>query len=859
MLVWPTFIKYLLFNRMPLLKRKLFPMSQQPVSKKKALERIFVFQAVELNFITTEQLVECIEQHDKVEPPVPLLTICKQMKYLTAAQVNHLMSKRLDASVAKALAEGLGTVTKTDKTKTADAISLYTAPLQQMMPRDEREEYDRLLQEKDKLLERGQKQREFLKRKFEESEVKLNNFETEKNEEFEKKQHEIETLESELTCYKGLHEQSEGKMKTLRESIEKTEALFTREKHKSNGLLNLLEQGGDELVAAEEKRQKAEIELEKDQKELEYIQGKLDKESKERIELKKSSQEADEITLKLEKEIQQIKSQYGSIGESQEKLTEELKNSEAEKQQLQEEKEKLSKELQKEREKLSREQEKISKEQEKLKQNLTSLEKEHKQKQDFTLNLEEQFQKKQSELEEQKQRQTQLEDQLEKQRAIEKQLKEQEEQQQKLQKQLDNLEKEKQSLNKKMSQSEEKYKEAQKQSEAVVEQLRQEKNRLQDDFESEKASMEENFHKEKISLEGNISQYKQKSVTLESKLEKYQKSLKNWQEGQDTENVKNQIEQERKNRIEMEKQKRDLEQKLKEAEKKIDFYRQVYIEGELETGTSLPGSDEEYYIIQKVLGRGGMGVAYSAIRGSDQEIVVVKTLIPEAMSDLKLLMRFVQEARTMLSFDHENVVTSFDFQQGREMSYFIMEYLDGDSVEDMLEEQGFLDVVEATEMALGISRALQYLEENFLVHRDVKPSNIIVNSNGVAKLVDFGIVKMTDRVCSLTTEGIILGTPYYLSPEQTYQTNVDIRSDIYCLGTTYYHMVVGEVPFPGDNPIDVIQKRLVRSPKPGKVKPDLPKPVCNIIEKMMNRNIKKRHDTAAHLVVDMENVLKKIK
>jgi serine/threonine-protein kinase len=140
-----------------------------------------------------------------------------------------------------------------------------------------------------------------------------------------------------------------------------------------------------------------------------------------------------------------------------------------------------------------------------------------------------------------------------------------------------------------------------------------------------------------------------------------------------------------------------------------------------------------------------------------------------------------------------------------------------------------------------------------------KISNILILSDGTPKLVDFGIVKMTDRTCTLTTDGIILGTPYYLSPEQTYQTDVDIRSDIYCLGATFYHMVVGEVPFPGDNPIDVIQKRLVRSPRPGKVKSDLPKEVCNVIEKMMHRQLKKRHSTAQELVSDLEKVLRKIK
>ncbi len=169
-----------------------------------------------------------------------------------------------------------------------------------------------------------------------------------------------------------------------------------------------------------------------------------------------------------------------------------------------------------------------------------------------------------------------------------------------------------------------------------------------------------------------------------------------------------------------------------------------------------------------------------------------------------------------------------------------------------------MDPVRGTEIVLGIARGLAYMEAHHLVHRDVKPANIIVQKSGAAKLVDFGIVKMTDRTCSLTTEGIILGTPYYLSPEQTYQTSVDIRSDIYSLGATYYHMVVGEVPFPGDNPIDVIQQRLHHTPKPNKTKPDLPKEINNVIEKMMHCKKEKRQTTAAELVKELEFVYKRI-
>ncbi len=816
-------------------------MESPALSKKRALERIFVFQAVENGQLTVEQLKECIDTQEE-RGGGNLLTICKEKGYLTSSQVKQLMSKRLDANAARAVVDILSPRQEKSEqliqVSDVDVSEDGTTQVPSMMAAEEKQDYERLLAEKDKLLAREQKQREFLKRKLDDYVMKLTTHEEEKHILVEQKQREIETLESELTCYKGLHQQSEENSNTLQEEFEEVRKLLEREKHKSRGLFNLVDESGKELTISEESKRTAETELEKEKKELEYVLGKLEKESNERQKWKKSCEESEEVRLKLANKLK--------------KLEEEQEGSEEAKRTLWENLEKL-------------ENEKI-----KLEENLNELKKDFQNQRKHTHDMEVQLREVSQLPQEVEENQAKLEEEVEQKGKLLEEIEQQVAKENKLRKEIDDfaeqlksVQEEKEQASKKLQEETEKLnkkiEEINQEKESLSEKLLQETRQLKNQFEQQKAEMEESFHQQQVVIETDLSQYRHKSEDLEAKLQQYQRSLTEWDElDKEKQASKKLLEQEREKNKKLEQARFVLERQLKESEELMKRFQQIYVDGELETGITLQGSNGEFYTIQKMLGRGGMGIAYSALRGSDENIVVIKTLLPDAMADLKVLMRFVQEARTILSFDHENLVGGFDFHQGRELCYFVMEFLDGDSVEDMLDEQAFLDVIEATKIVLGVARALEYLERNSLVHRDVKPANILYTNAGVAKLVDFGIVKMTDRTCSLTTEGIILGTPYYLSPEQTYQTDVDIRSDIYSLGATYYHMVVGEVPFPGDNPIDVIQKRLVKSPRPGKVKPDLPRSVCNIIEKMMNKKAQKRHTSAADLVIEMESVLKKI-
>ncbi|WP_372366625.1 protein kinase [Candidatus Uabimicrobium sp. HlEnr_7] len=784
------------------------------ISKKKALERIFVYQAVELGYLTQDHLISCIDELENQEIPIPLLTICKQKGYLKPSQVNHLMSKRMDKSIAKAFGEGLAAKRATLQPQENAPQRTSVQPPPVLITTSEKEEYERLIAAKDRLLER-------LQQKLNERNQLLTNFEQKKKQTIQevlgRKQSQIESLESELACYRGLYEKSKGYEDKLKDYAEN----LRKEKESKGGLKKLMAKLQEDLQLTEEKFLALESELEKYRNSADFIKNKAEKEVEERKKLKEKYQNAEDMYIKLQNRLAQTQNELDVLKKYYEEsqktcldMEAEIKNLKGEKQDLSNKAVKLEEEIQK-----------SSKNKEEYQEFFgvaDELKQEH---EEENAKLKEELERKQRLEEEHEELQKKYNEEVNRFKA--------------------QLETEQNAKQEHLKNSED---------------LRKQMRSLEDKFEAEKTQVEESIYQQKSTYESEISQYKQKNENLQVKLDQYQQSLADWDDkDKEIDQIKQRLEIAQENAKKVEASKLALQEELDQLQKQMQRVQQLYIDGELETGAVLPGSNGMTYEVQKLLGAGGMGMVYSATRSTDQEIVVIKTLLPEAMSDLKVLMRFVQEARTIISFDHENLITGNDLQQSKDLSFFVMEYLDGESLEEMLDDLGILDVIEATEIIWGIAKALQYLEENCLVHRDVKPANIIITTDSVPKLVDFGIVKMTDRTCSLTTEGIILGTPYYLSPEQTYQTNVDIRSDIYSLGATYYHMVVGEVPFPGDNPIDVIQKRLERSPRPGKVKPDLPKPVCSVIEKMMNKNVKKRHSSASELVSDLQNVLKKIR
>ncbi len=273
-------------------------------------------------------------------------------------------------------------------------------------------------------------------------------------------------------------------------------------------------------------------------------------------------------------------------------------------------------------------------------------------------------------------------------------------------------------------------------------------------------------------------------------------------------------------------------------------------------GARLEGSEGLKYQIIAKIGEGGMGYIYEARRTQDQKKVIVKYLPPRDFKSIKSVVRFVQEAHTVLSFKHENLVTGYDMIMDRNRCFYVMEFIEGKTVEQLIRMENKMRPDRAVRIVLQVARALQCLEEEHnLVHRDIKPSNIMVMDNGFVKLVDFGIAKVSNH--HLTTVGIILGTPYYLSPEQIQGQEITIQSDIYSLGATFYHMVTGEHPFQGADVYSIIHQRLNRDPKdPRQFNTSLPRAVAQIILRMMEQKPNKRYPTARALIQDLENILR---
>jgi serine/threonine-protein kinase len=248
-----------------------------------------------------------------------------------------------------------------------------------------------------------------------------------------------------------------------------------------------------------------------------------------------------------------------------------------------------------------------------------------------------------------------------------------------------------------------------------------------------------------------------------------------------------------------------------------------------------------------------MGVVYRAVQKSLKREVAIKILAPKWAQHARFLQRFFREAKLAAELKHPNVVGAIDVGESNGLHYYAMEYVDGWSVAEMLKEDGVFDEAEALDIALQVAKALEHAAEHHIVHRDVKPENILVTPDGVAKLADLGLSKQLTSDCSLTTEGKTLGTPFYVSPELARgQRDIDVRSDIYSLGATLYHMLAGEPPFVGDNPAAIMARHIAEEAVPLKRRRrDISLATSRLIEKMMAKDPARRYATAADLIEDI--------
>lgn len=265
---------------------------------------------------------------------------------------------------------------------------------------------------------------------------------------------------------------------------------------------------------------------------------------------------------------------------------------------------------------------------------------------------------------------------------------------------------------------------------------------------------------------------------------------------------------------------------------------------------------DNFEIIEKI-GQGGMGAVFKARQLSLDRVVALKILSPKLAADSAFCERFVQEARAVAKLSHPNIIVGIDVGRSGKYFYFAMEYVDGDTALRMLRRNGPFDEKLALEVAQQMAHALKHADRHGLVHRDIKPDNIMITKRGEAKLCDLGLAKLTSGDdASVTTAGMAVGTPHYIAPEQARgKTNVDIRADFYALGGTLYHLVTGETLFKGETSMAIMTQHLTdEAPNARKLKPELSDGFCRLIEKMLAKEADDRFANPDELIEEIENV-----
>jgi serine/threonine-protein kinase len=281
--------------------------------------------------------------------------------------------------------------------------------------------------------------------------------------------------------------------------------------------------------------------------------------------------------------------------------------------------------------------------------------------------------------------------------------------------------------------------------------------------------------------------------------------------------------------------------------------RSIYrTQGKREGFPQIPG-----YEIESKIGHGGMGTVYRAKQLNLDRTVAIKVLDPELAKDRHFVDRFLREARSVALLNHENIIVGIDVGKTAQDDYFfVMEYVEGHTVYELLKRERAIEEKRALEIALQIGHALQHAADHKIVHRDIKPDNIMITEEGIAKLCDLGLAKSTRGKLRLTQAGSTHGTPHYMSPEQARgKEDIDIRSDIYSLGATLYHMLVGEVPFDGESAAVILLKHISEEvPSPRVARPEIDENTCHVLERMMAKKREDRYQSPTEFTDDLERI-----
>ena len=274
------------------------------------------------------------------------------------------------------------------------------------------------------------------------------------------------------------------------------------------------------------------------------------------------------------------------------------------------------------------------------------------------------------------------------------------------------------------------------------------------------------------------------------------------------------------------------------------------------------------YRLDAEIGRGGMSTVYRAFDTVLERPVAIKLMHREIAADSDQLERFRREARSVAQLNHPHVVTVIDAGEepssegngagagdARETPYIVLEYVDGETLKDVIRREGPLEIPQALAYAIEIARALGAAHERQIVHRDVKPHNVLVSEEGGAKITDFGIARTLSEE-GLTMAGRVLGTTDYVSPEQALGQAVNGQSDLYSLGVVLFEMLTGEVPFRGSSPVAVAMKHVREDvPDVQRLRPGISAATAAVVERAVSKDLTRRYPDAASMLADLEEVL----
>lgn len=262
------------------------------------------------------------------------------------------------------------------------------------------------------------------------------------------------------------------------------------------------------------------------------------------------------------------------------------------------------------------------------------------------------------------------------------------------------------------------------------------------------------------------------------------------------------------------------------------------------------------YILLDKIGDGGMALVYKARCQLLNRYVAVKILRPEYIQDEEFVKKFKRESLAVASLSHPNIVSIYDVGQEDDIYYIVMEYVKGCTLKEYIKDKGKINYIETLNIVRQIALALEHAHKNGVIHRDIKPHNILMTEDGNVKVTDFGIARATSST-TVTNMGKVMGSVHYFSPEQARGGYTDHRTDIYSLGIVMYEMLTGKLPFDADSPITIALKH-IQEPyiEPRSIDPTIPKAVNDIVVKAMEKDINKRYQSARDMIEDIDKAKK---